>query len=328
MKKLFIFALALFASVKMMAQGAHDFKISEVYIAPENATSGYQDEFGEFASWIEIENISYSTHDIRNCFLTTDRKTLDESLSAPEREKLMSVIQTGDERTNLKGKQRITFFADGKNNRGVLHTDSKLVIKTQGEPVFIALFDGNAVDLLDSVTVPPLKSGYSYARLNGKWKVVEPNHVTPDAPNTIGGNSNKIKDWKEKDPYGFAMTIISMGIVFGCLLLLFIFFYLFGWIINKMNRASQYKAIKALREQANKVVVIAKEGIETKGIEMENYVAAISLAMYEYLGNMHDIESGVITIQHHHTEWESKEHTLRHTPEVHINNNNPNPVHQ
>ena len=119
MKRIYIIILALIASVKMMAQGAHDFKITEVYFAPDNAKSGYMDEYGEVSSWIEIENTSYSTHDIRSCFLTTDRKTLDKSLSAPDREKLMSKIQKGDERTNLKGKQRITFFADGNVNRGV-----------------------------------------------------------------------------------------------------------------------------------------------------------------------------------------------------------------
>ena len=322
MKKLSIFIFILFVSVKMMAQGAHDFKISEVYIAPDNPTSGYQDEWGEFSSWIEIENTSYTTHDIRHCYLTTDRKALNDSLSAPEREKLMSVIPSGDDRTTLKGKHRITLFADGNNNRGALHTDSTLVIKSTDKSLFIALFDGNAVDLLDSVTVPAnIKMGCSYARFKNGWKIVEPEYVTPNAPNTIGGNSDKIKDWKEKDPHGVAMTVISMGIVFGCLLLLFVFFYIFGWVINKMNRASQYKTLIKLREQANKVVVIAKDGMETKGIEMENYAAAIALALHEHFGNMHDIESGVITIQHHPTEWESKEHILRRTPEIHAINN-------
>ena len=317
MKKIIISALALVASVSLWAQGAHDFKITEVFVAPQNPTTGYQEEYGDVTSWIEIENTSYTTHDIRNCFLTTDRKALDENLSAPEREQLMSVIQKGDERTLLKGKQRITFFADGNTNRGVLHTNFK--IEQTGEPIFVALYDGNAVDLLDSITLPAdMKAGTSYALINGRWDVRENEGITPDAPNTVDGNADKIKEWKEKDPYGLAMTVLSMGIVFGCLLLLFVFFYIFGWIINRMNRAAQYKAVMKLREQANKVVVIAKEGIETKGIEMENYVAAISLAMHEYLGGTHDVESGVITIQHHATEWESKDHTLRHTPEVHI----------
>ena len=318
MKKIFLISLVFITSVCCFAQGAHDFYITEVYIAHDGETDGLLDEYGDVTSWIEIENSSYTTHDIRNCFLTIDESVLDKSLSAPEREAKMSMIPKGDERTNLKGKQRITFFADGNTNRGILHTNFILKPETGKDSIFIALYDGNAVDMLDCVKVPVnLTSGSSWAKVDGVWQELKHDKITPNSPNKEGGNSDKIKEWKEKDPHGIAMTIISMAIVFGCLLLLFVFFHLFGWIINRMNRAAQYKAVKKLREQANKVVVIAKEGIESKGIETENYVAAITLALYEYLGNMHDVESGVITIQHHATEWESKEHTLRQLPELH-----------
>ena len=318
MKKIFLISLAFISSLCCFAQGAHDFEITEVYIAHDGETDGLQDEYGDVTSWIEIENSSYTTHDIRNCFLTTDETVLDKSLSAPAREAKMSIIQKGDERTVLKGKQRITFFADGNINRGTLHTNFVLKPEAGKDSIFIALYDGNAVDLLDSLRVPTnLSPGSSWAKIDGVWKEVKHDQITPNSPNKAGGNADKIKEWKEKDPHGLAMTVLSMAIVFFCLLLLYVFFHLFGWIINRMNRAAQYKAVKKLREQANKVVVIAKEGIESKGIETENYVAAITLALHEYLGNMHDVESGVITIQHHATEWESKEHTLRHIPELH-----------
>ena len=311
MKRLFLLSLLILFAVAVFAQGAHDFYITEVYIAQEGENNGFLDEFGKASSWIEIENSSYTTHNIRNCFLTTNKDVLNKEMSAPEREKLMSVIPSGDERTNLKGKQRITFFADGNVNRSILHTNFQL--KPTGQPIFIALYDGNAVDLLDSITIPAdLKPGYSYARIGDKWEQVPNDQITPNAPNSFSGNADKIKEWKDKDPHGLAMTVLSMGIVFGCLLLLFVFFHLFGWIINRMNRAAKYKAIMKLREQANKVVVIAKEGIETKGIPYENYVAAISLALHEYLGNMHDMESGVITIQRKDSEWGNKDHNLRH----------------
>lgn len=318
MKKLLILFLTLLTSLACYSQGAHDFRFSEVYLAPEVSIDSYEDEYGDVDSWIEIENVSYTTHDIRNCFLTTDRRVLDKSLSAPEREKLMSQIPAGDERTTIKGRQRITFFADGRTNLGTLHTN--FTLKRNGEPVFLALYDGNAVDLLDSLTVPAdLASGNSWSKLDGKWQSVDSDHVTPNAPNSLSGNTNKIKEWKEKDPHGIAMTVLSMTIVFSCLALLYVFFRLFGWILNRMNRAAHYKAIKKLREEANKVLVIAKDGVETRGIEMENYVAAISLAMHEYLGNTHDIESGVITIVHTSTEWESKQQVLTPTPEIHLN---------
>ena len=318
MKKVLLFAFALLSGISMMAQGAHDFKINEVYVlnpADSSASAQYRDEFGEASSWIEIQNISYSTHDIRGCFLTSDRSVLDKNMSAPDRIAKMSLVPAGDARTSVTAKQRITFFADGNVNRGTLHTNFKLV---PGEDIFIALYDGNGVDLLDSITIPAsLPAGNGYARNeDGSWSVETAEALTPNAPNKQVEH-NKIAEWKSKDPYGIAMAILSMGIVFSCLILLFVFFYIFGWVLNRIAKLNRVKAIRKIHESAQKVVVMAKEGTETKGIEMDNYVAAITLALHEYMGNMHDVESGVLTIQHHQTEWESKDHTLRHVPEIH-----------
>jgi len=217
-----------------------------------------------------------------------------------------------------------TFFADGKVNRGLLHTNFSL---SKGGDTFIALYDGNGVTLLDSVTVPAgIPAGSSYARVYDKendayiWEIASPDEVTPNAPNDVNNHGeDKVAEWKKNDPHGIAMTIISMAIVFFCLALLYLFFRVFGWILNRMQKLNRVKAIRKIHDSAEKLVVIAKDGTETKGIEMENYAAAIGMALHEYMGNMHDVESGVITIQHHPTEWESKEHTLRHLPELHHN---------
>ena len=341
MKKYVLFTFALLSTAAAMAQGAHDFKINEVYVSTPaccqqkaaeadsidctaaGPVAGYQDEYGETPSWIEIANTSYTTHDIRSCYLTTNRAALNEELSAPERIAMMSLIPKGDARTNLAAKQRIVFFADGKVNRGTLHANFTL---TPGQENFIALYDGNGVTLLDSLTVPVLEAGHSYARIYNKvkdayeWIDASPDQVTPDAPNEIGSNTDdKTAEWKKNDPYGIAMAIIAMGIVFGCLILLFVFFHIFGWVLNRMAKLKRVQGIKQIHEAGEKIVVMAKEGAETKGIEMENYVAAIGLALHEYMGNMHDIESGVLTIEHHASAWENKDHMLRHAPEIHHN---------
>lgn len=326
----------------MLAQGAHDFKINEVYIAPASCCMkaaaddscampagtcqaervSYQDEYGDTPSWIEIFNTSYSTHEIRNCFLTNDPRVLDPDITTPERIALMSPVPKGDARTNLTARQHITFFADGHINRGTLHTNFTL---TPGQDNWIALYDGNGVTLLDSVTVPAsLQPNQSYARVYNKetdtyeWKIATGEEVTPDASNQIGEQSeDKVAEWKRSDPYGIAMTIIAMGIVFVCLILLSEFFQIFGWIFDRMAKLNRVKAIRAIREKAGKLVIMAKDGTETRGIEMENYAAAIALALHEYTTGVHDVESGVITIQHHDTEWENKSHLLRHAPAHH-----------
>lgn len=309
----------LMVSVSAMAQGARDFKISEVYIAnPADTSANYLDEYGEAASWIEIENTSYTTRNIRNCFLTNNRAVLDENLSAPQRIEMMSLIPEGDERTNLGAKQRITFFADKNINRGALHLNFKF---EPGKENFIAFYDGNGITLLDTITIPALEPGYSYARVYDAetdeyvWTALEPSQVTPDTPNVGPKEVDKIAEWKEKDPIGWQMALISMAIVFGCLALLYVFFHVFGWALNRLSTLSRVKGIRHIHESASKVVVIAKDGKETKGIEMENYVAVISMALHEYYGNTHDIESGILTIRHdEHGAWDSKDHAMRQNP--------------
>ena len=326
MRKILSVISFLIASSAAFAQGAHDFKLNEVYVYTPACCQGdstktceqqasYVDEYGQPTSWIEIENISYSTHDIRNCFLTINPAVLDKTMSAPEREKLMSLIPAGDPRTSLAAKQRITFFADGHVNRGTLHLNFTLPV---GEPFTIYFFDGNAVDLLDSVRVEALPAGSSYARVkDAQWQGLEADKVTPNAPNVAFSN-DKIKEFKEKDPHGIAMTLMCMGVVFSCLILLFVFFHIFGWAMNRAAKLARVRAIRAIHEQAVRVVEMAKQGTtETKGIDMETYTAVIGLALHEYFGGTHDLESGILTINQTQTTWADKSHELRVTPQHH-----------
>ncbi|MBO7592448.1 MAG: OadG family protein [Bacteroidaceae bacterium] len=326
MRKILSVISFLVASSAAFAQGAHDFKLNEVYVYTPACCQGdstktcgqqasYVDEYGQPTSWIEIENISYSTHDIRNCFLTINPAVLDKTMSAPEREKLMSLISAGDPRTSLAAKQRITFFADGKTNRGTLHLNFTLPVN---ESFTIYLFDGNAVDLLDSVHVEALPVGTSYARINdAEWQVLEANKVTPNGPN-VEYRNDKIKEFKEKDPHGIAMTLMCMGVVFSCLVLLFVFFHIFGWAMNRAAKLARVRAIRAIHEKAAKVVEMAKQGTtETKGVDMETYTAVIGLALHEYFGGTHDLESGILTINQTPTTWADKSHELRTLPQIH-----------
>ena len=321
MKKLLSAITLLIASTAAFAQGARDFMLNEVFVAAPSCCDtsacqpSYVDEYGQPSSWIEIENTSYSTRDIRNCFLTINPAVLDKSMSAPEREKLMSLIPAGDPRTVLAAKQRITFFADGHVNRGTLHLNFTL---PAGEPFTVYLFDGNAVDLLDSVRVQPMAAGSSYARLKGnEWQVCDADHVTPNAPN-VPYRNDKIQEFKEKDPHGIAMTLMCMGVVFSCLILLFVFFHIFGWAMNRISLLNRVRAIRAIHEHAGKMVEMAKQGTtETRGVDMETYAAVIGFALHEYFGGTHDLESGVITIQQTHTTWADKSHELRTTPQHH-----------
>ena len=298
-------------------QGARSFKISEVVVSN---TNGLIDEYGGRSGWIEIANTSWGTINIRNCYLTTNREALNAELSVPERVKLMSLIPKGDSRTNLSAQQRIVFFADGRTNLSPVHTNFRL---EPGKPNCVALFDGNGKTLLDSVTVPPLAENQAYARIYDadgdgyKWLVLEGEEATPGSPNVgQGQGEDKIAEWKEKDPYGIAMSIIAMGVVFVALIALYVFFRLFGYAWTMLSKMSRVRAIRAVRDQADKAAVMAKQGLETKGVDMKVYMALIAMALKEYEEDVHDVESNVLTYHtDEHSEWSAKGFTMREWPE-------------
>lgn len=306
----------LFVTLALCAQGSRNLKITEVVTAN---TDGLVDEYGRRSAWIEITNISWTTVNVRSCYLTTDRRALDKNLSVPERVKLMSLVPKGDEATSLTAQQRIVFFADGQTNLGTLHTNFVLV---SGEENFIALFDGNGETLIDSLTVPPLAENQSYARLldnEGEekgWKVLDAGDVTPGYPNRGQEKAvDKVAEFKEKDPYGVALSLLAMSIVFGCLAFLYVFFRIFGWFMLRLTKLARVKAIRKIRESANKVAVIAKEGMESRGVNMETYMAVIGMALHEYENDVHDVESNVLTLHtEEHSDWNAKDNAMRDWP--------------
>lgn len=308
--------VGLIAVAAVFGQGAFSFKFNEVVVSN---TRGLVDEYGERSAWIEIANTAWGTNNIRSCYLTNNRAALDKKLSVPERVRMMSLIPKGDARTNLAGQERIVFFADGRTNLGTLHTNFTLKAE---EPNFIALFDGNGKTLLDSITIPALAENQSYARVYDAetetytWVVLNENEVTPGTPNVGQGKvQDKVAEFKEKDPYGVAMSVMAMAIVFGCLVSLYVFFRLFGYLVTLVSKLVRVRAIKAIREQAGRATIMAKQGMETKGVDMKVYMAVIAMAMREYEEDVHDVEPGVLTLHsEEHTDWNAKDNAMREWP--------------
>lgn len=295
---LFILIIAAAETPKASAQGAHNIKLNEVMTANEGSV---QDEYGRHLPWIEIVNTSYGTYDIRGMYITTDRRTLDKQLSAPQRISLMSVVPSGDERTSLAAQERIIFFLGSNPAKGTLHLTAPA---DENSETWVALYDGNGIDLLDSVTVPPLTADRSYARASdgdARWEVKEPDAVTPAATNNIATGETKTAKWKRDDPHGIVVTVLSMGIVFACLALLYIVFRLLGVVITKRQTHKRRSAVMPIKATPKKQ---SPSAVETPtDIDMETYVAVIVMAMRDHGEQLHDTESGIITISQHHTHW-------------------------
>lgn len=305
----------------MFGQGAKNIKISEVL---SNNTVSLQDEFGQHLPWLELANTSFSTYNVRGMFITTNRGVLKEGLSAPERIAMMQIIPNGDPRTNVTARQHLIFFLSSNPSKGALHLSTPI---TPGAPLWIALYDGNGIDLIDSVSVPALDIDQSYARVDADdhvWEVKSADRVTPGRDNVTEVSENKISRLKRDDPYGFGITVLSMGIVFFCLFLLFVFFSLFGkYIVSRRKAAkskiSEYpappvklpsKGTKSVRKDIE--MAVAALALDE---EMSTYMAVISLALQQYQDDVHDVESGIITIKPHETRWHndfSQQQTLTH----------------
>ena len=315
------------ASQPMMAQMDASIKLNEVMT---NNETSLIDEYGARNAWVEIANISHSTYNIRGMYLTTDRSVLDKKMSVPERVSRMSQIPSGDGRTNLTARQLIVFQLGSKPAQGTLH----LAVPVHADkPTWIALYNGNATQLIDSVTVPVLDKDQSFARIanNGTaadWEVKSADRVTPGIQNQTTVSESKVEKFKREDPYGVGMAVMAMGIVFFCLALLWVFFTLFGMFMRHQEMAKKVinqqpikpitKTVEKTMEVGHKTGVILKEGLNTKGIDREVYMAVIGLALRQYEDDIHDVESGVITIKPKETDWDDEYSQMTHLHEAFI----------
>ncbi len=320
-KSSFLLGLLAVICLPMHAQMDASIKLNEVLTDNQ---SSLIDEYGTHHAWVEIANISHSTYNIRGMYLTTDRSVLDKSMSVPERVKRMSIIPNGDARTNLSGRQLLVFQLNSQPTKGSLH----LAVKVDpSKPTWIALYNGNATQLIDSVTVPVLQADQSYARISNNgtsadWEVKSGDRVTQGIQNMTTVSESKVEKFKREDPHGFAMAIMAMGIVFLCLALLWIFFTLFGMFMRHQETAKKVintqpikpitKTVEKTMEVGHKTGVILQEGLKTKGIDREVYLAVIGMALQQYRDDVHDVESGVITIKHRDTEWDDEYTQMTH----------------
>lgn len=308
MKRISITLTMLMAVItSVLAQNAKNIKINEVMTVN---TSSIQDEFGSRLPWIELLNTSYSTYNVRNMYITTDTTVLDKNMSVTERVKRMSMIPNGSHKTILSAKEHLILFLNSTPSKGVTHLTARANI---GKPTWIALYDGNAIDLIDSITIPAIKENTSFARIQDgadKWIVKNTDAVTPGISNYIQASETKIEKLKREDPNGIGITILCMGIVFTSLILLYLFFLIFGWVADRRSKLAAKQPIKPVVQTAKKLekvrhvtTNILQDGFETRGRDKEIYIAVISLALKQYLDDVHDIESGTISIKPHNTEW-------------------------
>lgn len=318
-QKLMILLLAVaVGAAAVSAQSRRNLRINEVMVQND---SNFVDDYGHHTAWIELFNTTHAPLNIASVFLTNNRATLDENLSAKERKAMMYAVPLGDVLTKMPKRQHVVFWADGRPTLGTFHTSFTL---QPGQDNWIAIFDGDGHTLIDSVTVPAtLGSNQSFARIEDgvdskdgvklgieAWEIRDDSEglpVTPSSNNKIRETNDKIDMFAEKDKNGVAMAIMAMGIVFSALLLLCICFY----IISKIGeRVSSRNKTKTLSSSETEIHV-------EKGHDSGEEIAAIAMALHEHL-NAHDSENTVLTInkvKRAYSPWSSKIYGLRQLPQ-------------
>ncbi|MBB6275181.1 OadG family transporter subunit [Porphyromonas circumdentaria] len=276
------------------AQGISSVRINEVVV---DNTAGAINPYGEHVGWIELYNAGAATVNVKGCYLTDDLKNLTKYR-----------IPMTDARTILPPYRQLLFWADNVAARGALHLNFVL---TPGAEQTIALVDTDGKTIIDQVTVPAtLPQNASWARIpDGVLESVNSNvwqqadQPTPSSNNTMPEVNEKVERIKVEDPTGGIMTITAMLVVFSGLLLLALCFTAIGRIAMRLSARN-----KARAEGVKPAVKTSKGSVE------EETFVAISMALIEATEEVHDEESGVLTIERNEASssaWSMKAHNQR-----------------
>lgn len=275
---LFLLLSGLVFSTTLRAQNATDLRINELLVHND---SNYVDDFGRHGAWIEVFNTAYNSVDMGGMYLTDD-------LANPTKYR----IPKGQPITQIATRSFIVFWADDMSENGILHLNFQL--KDGG---IIGLFDANGKTLIDSVSIPKnSQHDVTWGRtVDGGEKWAYLNKTTPNSSNVTIPPVSGGEKFGEVDPKGIGMTIIAMGVVFSALIVLFLFFKLMGWSINRNSGSTS-------------TTTSTVEPKHTKGVSGE-VNAAIAMALYMYRNQLHDHENTVVTINQvsrTYSPWSSK----------------------
>lgn len=115
----------------------------------------------------------------------------------------------------------------------------------------------------------------------------------------------------ETDPHGLTLTLISVCVVFGCLIILYFIYNFSGKLFSgKYKLKKKAAGIPTGEEVAAITLAIRAE----QGSEAE---VAIATALCLELGrSIHDIEPGFITIKENNSPWKDKSLIQRRYPNI------------
>lgn len=312
MRKFLTTVLVLAAAVNLRAQNVSDLIINEAVAQPDS--TGILDDYGRRSGWIELYNKSTGTVNFGGCYLTDDRNNLRKSL-----------IPKSDLRTKLGPRQVVLIWCSGHSADGTFYANFTLA---PGKTVYLVSNDGRTI--IDSLAIPadfPRSLAIIKLATDIREQTFEPIDIpvspSPRMVNGFQGSATKGELIKERDPYGWILTVVSVSVVFSALALLwFLFWLLFD---RPARKKASGDASTTLSMTKGKRTVIPSEAEESQvaaaialALDMEtdgDTYAAIATAVHLYLNDcIHDMESGIVTLRRSESAWNNKALNFRKLP--------------
>jgi hypothetical protein len=97
-------------------------------------------------------------------------------------------------------------------------------------------------------------------------------------------------------------------------------------VVNTQPIKPITKTVEVTHDIAHATGNILQDGFQKKGIDKEVYIAVISMALKQYQDDVHDVESGIITIKSHQTGWTDESNQMTHfsKPVIPVSHRAPN----
>ena len=131
--------------------------------------------------------------------------------------------------------------------------------------------------------------------------------------------ASNAENFSAHDPFGWMMAVISMGVVFSALLILFLCFK-YGYTgiaaialrIKKLFHRQQQ--LEIITEKRSKRVVKVADAASGEVVADDELAAAIGVALFLNEDGMHDAESDVLTLADTTSAWTGAGQNQKHSP--------------
>jgi len=290
-KRIFIIlSVFVLSFTDLSAQSIKMLRINEVQVYN---TNNFKDEYGRNVGWIEIYNTGYGKVNLAGSYL---------NINGVEYR-----IQKGDPRTIIPTRGYMVFYASGISDNGIFHTNYTLE-----NADYVALYDSEK-NLIDSLPLnrASMAENVSYGWLKDLDRIEKLTNLpstTPGASNNTVEMISRAELFRQADPSGVVITIIAVMVVGIALSLLYLIFkYMGKYYIRAARR----------KEEEAKGIKVAQIDTKEKGSDQAltgEELAAISMAIYKYSEDLHDLENTVLMINRitrMYSPWSSKIYGLR-----------------